>query len=224
MSRVLVVDDDPALLRALAINLRARHFDVDTAADGATALRHAASSPPDLVVLDLGLPDMDGVDVCRVLRRRSDVAIIVVTARGEEADRVLALDEGADDYLGKPFDYEELVARVLALARRSTRALPPVLVNGGLVLDQARRQVSRDGRHLRLSPKEFAVLRELMAARGAVVSAEELLERAWDENTDLFTNAVRIAMSKLRAKLGEPPLIQTVPGAGYLIPVPEDAS
>ncbi|WP_037571054.1 response regulator transcription factor [Phaeacidiphilus oryzae] len=223
--RVLVTDDEAVLAELVAEGLRACAMAVDVALDGDTALERLMVNDYDVLVLDRDLPGTHGDDVCRELvRSGSRTRVLMLTAYTGTGDVVEGLTLGADDYLGKPFDYEELVARVLALARRSTRALPPVLVNGGLVLDQARRQVSRDGRHLRLSPKEFAVLRELMAARGAVVSAEELLERAWDENTDLFTNAVRIAMSKLRAKLGEPPLIQTVPGAGYLIPVPEDAS
>jgi DNA-binding response OmpR family regulator len=165
---------------------------------------------------------MHGDDVCRrVVEQRLLTRVLMLTAAGTVRDRVDGLGLGADDYLAKPFAYDELLARVLALGRRAMPALPPVLERAGIVLDTARRQVSRDGRHLHLSRKEFAVLEALLRAEGAVVSGEDLIEQVWEEHTSYRTNAVRVALSKLRAKLGEPPVVETVPGVGYRI---KDAS
>jgi DNA-binding response OmpR family regulator len=216
--RVLVAEDEAMLAELVAEGLRAYAMAVDVALDGDAALERLTVNDYDVLVLDRDLPGTHGDEVCRELvRRGARTRVLMLTAYAAVGDLVDGLALGADDYLGKPFEYEELVARVQALGRRTPRALPPVLQVAGLVLDPPRRQASRDGRHLRLSPKEFTVLWELMAAQGAVVSAEELLERAWDENADMFTNAVRIAMSKLRAKLGDPSPIETVPGVGYRI-------
>ncbi|SEK92526.1 response regulator transcription factor [Streptacidiphilus jiangxiensis] len=216
--RVLVAEDEAVLAELVAEGLRAHAMAVDVVLDGDDALERLDVNDYDVLVLDRDLPGTHGDEVCRELvRRGARTRVLMLTAYAGVGDLVEGLGLGADDYLGKPFDYEELVARVQALGRRAGRALPPVLRVGGLVLDPPRRQASRDGRHLRLSLKEFAVLRELMAAEGAVVSTEELLERAWDENADMFTNAVRITMSRLRAKLGEPPIIETLTGVGYRI-------
>ncbi len=218
--RVLVAEDEAVLAELVAEGLRARAMAVDVVLDGDAATERLAVNDYDVLVLDRDLPGTHGDEVCRELvARGARTRVLMLTAHAEVGDLVDGLALGADDYLGKPFEYEELVARVQALGRRAPRALPPVLEAAGLVVDPPRQQASRDGRHLRLSPKEFAVLRELMAAQGAVVSAEELLERAWDENTDMFTNAVRIIVSKLRAKLGEPPVIETLIGIGYRIPL-----
>jgi DNA-binding response OmpR family regulator len=164
------------------------------------------------------LPEKGGLEVCRELRARSDVPIIVLTARGEEADRVMGLELGADDYLAKPFDFPELVARMRALARRATPATPPVLAAADVVLDPARRTVRRARGPVELTRKEFGVLEVLLAAAGAVVSSEELLERVWDEHADPFTTTVRVTMMTLRRKLGEPGIIETVVGSGYRVP------
>jgi DNA-binding response OmpR family regulator len=171
------------------------------------------------VVLDRDLPVVHGDEVCRRLAGEElSPRILMLTASAGLDDRVEGLTLGADDYLGKPFAFSELIARVRALARRSGPALPPVIERGPLSVDPARRTASRDGHFLRLTNKELAVLEVLLAADGAVVSAEQLLERAWDEHADPFTNAVRVMMVKLRRKLGNPPVIETVPGAGYRIP------
>jgi DNA-binding response OmpR family regulator len=214
--RVLVAEDEPALADLIAEGLRRHAMAVDVAYDGAAALERAGVNDYDVLVLDRDLPGVHGDDVCRVLADEgARVRILMLTASGAVHERVNGLDIGADDYLTKPFEYAELLARVRALGRRAQPPLPPVLRRSGIVVDAPRRQASRDGRYLALSRKEYAVLEVLMRAQGAVVSAEELLERAWDENTDPFTTVVKVTISKLRAKLGDPPAIVTVPGCGY---------
>lgn len=216
--RVLVVEDEQVLADRLAAGLRRQSLAVDIAYDGDTALELVAINPYDVLVLDRDLPGVSGDDVCRaVVESGVPTRVLMLTAAGSLHDRVYGLDLGADDYLRKPFEYPELLARIRALGRRSQPPLPPTLHRAGISLDSARRQVTRDGRFVPLSRKEFAVLEILMTADGAVVSQEDLLARAWDEHADPFTNAVRVTVSKLRAKLGEPPVITTVPGAGYRI-------
>ncbi|MFI6601911.1 response regulator transcription factor [Nonomuraea sp. NPDC050536] len=216
--RVLIVEDHAELAETVATGLRREGMAVDVSLDGDAALYRACVNRYDVVVLDRDLPGVHGDDVCRALAAAGNPArVLMLTAAGTIEDRVEGLGVGADDYLPKPFAFAELVARVRALARRSQPALPPVLERGGLRLDPARREASRDGLPLALSPKEFAVLELLMAARGAVVSAEHLLERAWDEAADPFTQTVKVTISRLRRKLGDPPLIENVPQAGYRI-------
>ncbi|MEU7698198.1 MULTISPECIES: response regulator transcription factor [unclassified Streptomyces] len=216
--RVLVVEDEAFLAEMIAEGLRRDALAVDVAADGLEALRKLQLGEYDVLVLDRDLPGMHGDDVCRrVVAQRLMTRVLMLTAAGTVRDRVEGLGLGADDYLAKPFAYDELLARVLALGRRARPALPPVLERAGIVLDTARRQASRDGRHLQLSRKEFAVLESLLRAEGAVVSGEDLIEQVWEENTSYRTNAVRVTLSKLRAKLGEPPVVETVPGSGYRI-------
>jgi DNA-binding response OmpR family regulator len=216
--RVLVCEDEPRVASALARGLRRHGAAVDVAADGAQALYRARVNPYDVVVLDRDMPEVHGDDVCRTLNdEQPETKILMLTAaRGTDA-LVAGLALGADDYLGKPFAFDELLARVHALARRAGPARPAVLKAGDIELDPARRSVRRCGRELALSPKEFGVLEALLAADGAVVSHERLLERVWDENIDPFTNIVRMTVMKLRRKLGEPALIHTVSGAGYRI-------
>jgi DNA-binding response OmpR family regulator len=214
--RILVAEDERFLADLVAEGLREQAMAVDVAHDGAAALERLAVNDYDVLVLDRDLPVVHGDDVCEQLSRGgAPVRILMLTASGELTDRVDGLNLGADDYLAKPFAFEELVARIRALARRSGRPLPPVLERAGITLDTSYRQAFRDGRALALSRKEYAVLEVLMRARGAVVSTEELLERAWDEHIDPFTTAVKVTMSKLRSKLGDPPVIVTVPGSGY---------
>jgi DNA-binding response OmpR family regulator len=214
--RVLVVEDERLLAEAVAEGLRRQAMAVDVCYDGDAALDRVGVHSYDVVVLDRDLPGTHGDVVCRaVVEHGGEARVLMLTAAAEVEDRVEGLGVGADDYLTKPFAFTELVARVQALARRARPALPPVLRRAGVVLDVPRHQASRDGRHLPLSPKEFAVLEVLMRAEGTVVSAEDLLEKAWDEHADPFTNAVRVAVMTLRRKLGEPPVIETVAGAGY---------
>ncbi|TYB54313.1 response regulator transcription factor [Nonomuraea sp. PA05] len=216
--RVLVVEDERDLADLVAVGLRRHAMAVDVVYDGAAAVERLAVHDYDVLVLDRDLPELHGDLVCReVVARGSRTRILMMTAAASVPDRVAGLGMGADDYLPKPFDYAELVARVRALGRRSRPQAPPVLSRHGIVLDTHLLQASRDGRHLHLSLKEFAVLEVLMRAEGAVVSSERLLEEAWDEHTDPFTTVVRVVVSRLRAKLGDPPCIQTVPGAGYLL-------
>ena len=216
--RVLVVEDEVVLADAVARGLRREGMAVDVANDGDGALERIAVNRYEVVVLDRDLPVVHGDDVCRqVTAEEAAPRILMLTASGTVDDRVDGLELGADDYLPKPFAFAELVARVRALGRRAAPALPPVLTRQGVTVDPARRVASRDGRFLRLTNKELAVLEVLLAADGRVVSAEELLERAWDEHADPFTNAVRVTVMKLRKKLGRPPLIETVPGAGYQV-------
>jgi len=189
---------------------------VDLAFDGADALAHTTINNYDVVVLDRDLPGIHGDQVCRTLAEQGGRSrVLMLTAAGTIRDRVSGLELGADDYLGKPFDFSELVARVRALARRASPPLPPLYVRGDLSLDPARRIASRADRRLELSPKEFAVLEHLLAADGRAVSSEELLERVWDEAANPFTTTVKTTVARLRAKLGDPPLIETVREGGY---------
>jgi DNA-binding response OmpR family regulator len=214
--RILVAEDERFLADLVAEGLRKRAMAVDVAYDGDGALERLAVNDYDVLVLDRDLPRVHGDDICRELAQRgAAVRILMLTASGAVRERVDGLNLGADDYLAKPFAFDELAARVGALARRNVPPLPPVLEHGGITLDTARREAFRDGRPVPLSRKEYAVLEVLMQARGTVVSTEALLERAWDENTDPFTTVVKVTMSKLRAKLGEPAVIVTVPGSGY---------
>jgi DNA-binding response OmpR family regulator len=214
--RVLVVEDHPRLATALAEGLRREGMAIDLAFDGTEALSRVAITRYDVVVLDRDLPGVHGDQVCRALvEQRSETRVLMLTAASTIRDRVDGLELGADDYLPKPFDFTELVARIRALARRAVAPVPPTLTHGDVSLDPARRSASRQGRRLDLSPKEFAVLECLLAADGRVVSAEELLERVWDEATNPFTSTVKTTMSRLRTKLGEPPVIHTVREGGY---------
>jgi DNA-binding response OmpR family regulator len=215
--RVLVVEDHPRLAETVATVLRREGMAVDIAFDGREALNRAALTNYDVVVLDRDLPGVHGDEVCRAIVAEGNSAVLMLTAAGAVEDRVRGLGLGADDYLPKPFHIAELIARVRAVGRRSRRAVPPTLAYRDLTLDTSLRLVTRSGRPVALSPKEFAVLEVLLGAEGAVVSTEEILERAWDDATDPFTNAVRMTVSRLRAKLGEPPVIQTVTPVGYRI-------
>jgi len=215
--RVLVVEDHPRLAATVAAVLRREGMAVDVAFDGREALDRAALTEYDVVVLDRDLPGVHGDDVCRSLSSTGESAVLMLTAAGSVEERVEGLGIGADDYLPKPFHLTELVARIRALARRSRRALPPRLTFGDLELDSSHREVTRAGEPVALTPKEFAVLEVLLRAEGTVVSTEEILERAWDDATDPFTNAVRMTVSRLRAKLGDPPVVQTVTPVGYRI-------
>ena len=211
--RVLVVEDEVVLAAAIARGLRREGLAVDVSHDGGDALVKLEVNRYDVVVLDRDLP---GDEVCRALvRRPSPARILMLTALGAVDDRIDGLSLGADDYLGKPFAFGELVARIRALARRSRDPLPPVLEGQGIRLDPGRHEATRDGHFLHLTRKEFGVLEALLAADGAVVSSEELLERVWDEHTDPFTNTVRVAVMNLRRKLGRPVPIETVVGVGY---------
>jgi DNA-binding response OmpR family regulator len=215
--RVLVVEDDGELAEAIAAGLRLEGMAVDTALDGDAALDRALVNDYDVIVLDRDLPGVHGDEVCAKLAGTVRARILLLTAAGTIADRVDGLGRGADDYLSKPFAFAELIARIRALARRSHPAVPPVLIAKGVTLDPARRLATRYGRSLDLGPKELAVLELLMAAGGRAVSAEELLERGWDEMADPFSTAVKVTVSRLRRKLGEPPVIETVAQAGYRI-------
>ena len=216
--RVLVVEDHRVLSAAITTGLRREAMAVDTALDGHAALEQLAGTRYDVVVLDRDLPGVHGDEVCRrILAGAPGTRVLMLTAAATVRDRVEGLGLGADDYLAKPFDFAELVARIRALGRRCTPALPPVLDNGDLSVDPGRRVATRAGRRLALSPKEFAVLEYLLGAAGRVVSAEELLERVWDEATDPFTTTVKTTVRRLRAKLGQPPAIHTVREGGYRI-------
>jgi DNA-binding response OmpR family regulator len=214
--RVLVAEDEPLMADTIAEGLRRRSMAVDVCYDGDAALERVTVHRYDVVILDRDLPKVHGDEVCRtIVASGGQARVLMLTAAAGIRDRVDGLDLGADDYLTKPFAFAELVARVGSLGRRSRAALPPVLERAGIRIDLPRRQAFRDGLLLPLTPKEFAVLEVLMRAEGCVVSAEELLEKAWDENADPFTNAVRVAVMTLRRKLGTPPVIETVPKAGY---------
>jgi DNA-binding response OmpR family regulator len=216
--RVLVVEDHAKLAMTLATGLRRAGMAVDVVFDGRDALERIALTAYDVVVLDRDIPGTHGDDVCKALvAEGSPSRVLMLTAAGAVDDRVEGLGLGADDYLPKPCDFTELVARIRALARRPGASLPPTLRYGGLELDPSRRIATRAGRRLSLNPKEFAVLEVLLAAPGVVVSAEEILERVWDETADPFSQAVRTTISRLRAKLGDPPLIETVAKSGYRI-------
>ncbi|MEV4478550.1 response regulator transcription factor [Micromonospora coxensis] len=214
--RVLVVEDERNLADAIARGLRKRGMAVDVAYDGDAGHEAAFVTRYDVVVLDRDLPGMHGDQICAELAASGTLTrVLMLTASDSVADRVQGLGLGADDYLPKPFAFDELVARVQALGRRATPAAPPVLEVADVVIDPARRVVTRAGVPVELTNKEFGVLCELVKARGAVVSSEELLERVWDANTDPFTTIVRVTVMTLRKKLGDPQLIETVVGAGY---------
>ena len=216
--RVLVVEDHPKLATAVGTVLRREGMAVDVVFDGDEALAHLATASYDVVVLDRDLPGVHGDDVCRTLvADGGETRVLMLTASGTVEDRVEGLGLGADDYLAKPFALAELVARIRALYRRSRPALPPVLSHGELRVDTARRVVTRAGRPVALSDKEFGVLEHLLRAQGTIVSSEQLLEGVWDEFANPFTNAVKMTISRLRAKLGDPPIIETVPPVGYRI-------
>jgi DNA-binding response OmpR family regulator len=216
--RVLLVEDHAKLATTIATGLRRVGLAVDVVFDGHDALAHLATTSYDVVVLDRDIPGVHGDDVCRaIVDQGSRSRVLMLTAAGAVEDRVEGLGIGADDYLPKPCDFSELVARVRALLRRPAASLLPRLSHGDLTLDPSHRVATRGARRLALNPKEFAVLELLLAAKGAVVSAEEILERVWDEAADPFSQAVRTTMSRLRAKLGDPPLIETVAKAGYRI-------
>ncbi|NUO98501.1 MAG: response regulator transcription factor [Nonomuraea sp.] len=219
--RVLVVEDFEVLARTIGTGLRREGMAVDVVLDGDDALAHLAGTRYDVVVLDRDLPGTPGDDVCRdIAAGGSGSRVLMLTAAGTVRDRVEGLGLGADDYLPKPFDFAELVARVRALGRRSAPAVPPILQAEDLTLDPSRRVAFRGGRRLELTPKEFALLECLLAAGDRVVSTEELLERVWDEAADPFTTAVKTTVRRLRAKLGEPPVIGTVREGGYRIGLP----
>ncbi|GGZ30196.1 DNA-binding response regulator [Streptomyces inusitatus] len=223
MTRVLVVDDEPQLVRALEINLRARRYEVDAAPDGFTALRIAAEARPDIVLLDLGLPDIDGVEVIRRLRRWSRVPIVVVSARRTSEEKIEALDAGADDYLTKPFGMDELVARVRAAVRRVESAAPAddvhLIATEDFTVDLLAKKVRRRGRDVRLTPTEWHLLEALIRSRGRLVSQKELLHEVWGASFSTQTNYLRVYMAQLRRKLegdpSHPRHFITLPGMGY---------
>ncbi|MGA2009831.1 MAG: response regulator transcription factor [Solirubrobacteraceae bacterium] len=216
--RVLVVEDHRRLATVVADGLRREGIAVDLAFDGAQALAHVAINRYDVVVLDRDLPRVHGDEVCRSLvSGESEARVLMLTAASTIRDRVDGLGLGADDYLPKPFDFAELVARIRALARRVAPALAPTLSYGDVTVDTGRRTAERAGRRLALSPKELAVLEYLLSAGGRAVSAEELLERVWDEAANPFTTTVKTTISRLRSKLGDPPVIETVREGGYRI-------
>lgn len=216
--RVLVVEDHRRLATVLAQGLRREGMAVDVAFDGSDALAHVTVNRYDVVVLDRDLPGVHGDQVCRALAaERNHARVLMLTAASTIRDRVEGLELGADDYLPKPFDFTELVARIRALGRRAVTPLPPTLTRGDVTVDSARRVAFRGERRLLLSPKEFALLECLLAADGRVVSAEELLARVWDEAANPFTTTVKTTIGRLRAKLGDPPVIETVRESGYRI-------
>jgi DNA-binding response OmpR family regulator len=216
--RVLVVEDHEILGRTIGTGLRREGMAVDVVLDGNDALDHLAVTRYDIVVLDRDLPGVHGDEICRrLVAERSESRVLMLTAASTVRERVKGLGLGADDYLPKPFDFSELVARIRALARRSTASQPRMLECGDLNLDPSRRVAFRAGSPLALSPKEFAVLECLLASDGKIVSTEELLERVWDEAANPFTNTVKTTIGRLRAKLGEPPIIQTIREGGYRI-------
>ncbi|WP_314428332.1 response regulator transcription factor [uncultured Microbacterium sp.] len=221
--RVLIVEDEPYLAEAVRDGLRLEAITADIAGDGDTALELLSINSYDLAVLDRDIPGPTGDDIARtIVASGSGIPILMLTAADRLDDKASGFELGADDYLTKPFELRELVLRLRALDRRRRRARPPVLELAGLRLDPFRREVFRDGRYVALTRKQFAVLEVLVDAGGGVVSAEQLLERAWDQNADPFTNAVRITVSSLRKRLGEPWLILTVPGVGYRIEADSD--
>ncbi|HWC85606.1 MAG TPA: response regulator transcription factor [Solirubrobacteraceae bacterium] len=216
--RVLVIEDDRELAEAIAVGLRRAQMAVDVALDGRSGLQRARVNDYDVILLDRDLPGLHGDEVCaEIVAGGARSRVLMLTAAATIDDRVDGLGRGADDYLAKPFAFAELLARVSALARRSHPAFPPVLVHGDLRLDTAERRVWRGEELLALGPKEFGILELLLAVQGRVISAEELLARVWDEAADPFTTTVKVTMSRLRRKLGDPPVIETVPHAGYRI-------
>jgi len=216
--RVLVIEDDEEMARAVASGLRRTQMAVDVAFDGTAGLERALLNDYDVVVLDRDLPGLHGDDVCaELVAAGCRSRVLMLTAAAAMEDLVDGLGIGADDYLPKPFDFPVLVARIGALMRRAQPAIPPLLRRGDLTLDTAQRRAFRGNRRMELAPKEFGVLELLLASQGRIVSAEELLERVWDEAADPFTTAVKITVSRLRAKLGNPPVIETVAKSGYRI-------
>jgi DNA-binding response OmpR family regulator len=216
--RVLVIEDDEELAETVAAGLRDARMAVDVALDGAAGLERALVHDYEVVVLDRDLPVVHGDEVCRrLVAAGARSRVLMLTGAAQDQDLIDGLGLGADDYLPKPFAFAVLVARVTALARRTQPSIPPVLEHSDIVLDTSKRWAQRAGRPLPLRPKEFGVLELLLAAQGRVVSAEELLERVWDEATDPFTGAVKITISRLRTKLGAPPVIETIAKAGYRI-------
>jgi DNA-binding response OmpR family regulator len=219
--RVLVVEDFGILARTIGTGLRREGMAVDVVGDGIAALERLGVVGYDVVVLDRDIPGVHGDEVCRrIVADHSSSRVLMLTAAGSVAERVDGLGLGADDYLPKPFEFAELVARIRALGRRPTTALPPILTSGDLTLDPAHRVATRAGRRLDLSPKEFAVLECLLAAGGRPVSAEALLDQVWDEAADPFTTAVKTTVRRLRTKLGDPPVVHTVREAGYRVGTP----
>ncbi|ARH89190.1 response regulator [Streptomyces sp. MOE7] len=223
MTRVLVVEDEPPLMRALEINLKARGYDVETAPDGAHALRRAAARPPDVVLLDLGLPDMDGNDVIKELRGWSRASILVVSARRTSQEKVTALDAGADDYITKPFDMDELLARLRAAARRVEAGKPAVdtavIETEGFTIDLLAKKARREGRDIRLTPTEWHLVEVLVRNSGRLVSQQQLLQEVWGPSHSTQTNYLRVYMAQLRRKLEADPAhprhFFTAPGMGY---------
>jgi DNA-binding response OmpR family regulator len=216
--RVLVIEDDEELAETVAAGLRDARMAVDVALDGAAGLARALVHDYEVIVLDRDLPAVHGDEVCtRLVAAGGRSRVLMLTGAAETEDLIDGLGLGADDYLAKPFAFAVLVARIAALARRAQPSIPPVLEHGDIVLDAAKRCAHRAGRPLVLRPKEFGVLELLLAAQGRVVSAEELLARVWDEAANPFTGAVKVTISRLRAKLGDPAVIQTVAKAGYRI-------
>ncbi|GAA4242798.1 response regulator transcription factor [Actinomadura meridiana] len=219
--RVLVVEDFEVLARSIGTGLRREGMAVDVVLDGTDALERLAVTRYDVVVLDRDLPGVHGDEICgRLAQDRCATRVLMLTASDTVQDRVEGLGLGADDYLPKPFAFAELVARVRALGRRASPPVPPTLTYGDITLDPARRVASRGGRRLELSPREFALLECLLAVPGLVISAEELLERVWDEAADPFSSAVKHTVHRLRAKLGDPPVIETVREGGYRVGSP----
>ncbi len=216
--RVLVVEDSRSLADVLVEGLRDQGMAVDAALDGLEAAAKIGVNAYDVVVLDRDLPGIHGDTLCQMIADRDERAmVLMLTAAGDPADRVSGLGLGADDYLAKPFHFPELVLRIRALARRQPAARPRTLRGSGIELDPIRRTVTRDGRQLDLSAKEFGVLEALLRAMPAFLSAEEMLEQVWDEYADPFTNTVAVTVGRLRRKLGDPPVIVTTPGVGYRI-------
>lgn len=222
--RVLIVEDEPYLAGAIRDGLRLEAIAADIAGDGDTALELLGINVYDIAIIDRDIPGPSGDDVAKsIVASACGVPILMLTAAARLDDKASGFEIGADDYLTKPFEFRELVLRLRALDRRRARNRPPVREIAGLRVDPFRREVYRDGRYIALTRKQFAVLEVLVAAEGGVVSAEELLERAWDENADPFTNAVRITVSALRKRLGQPWLIDTVLGVGYRINAQRDS-
>jgi two-component system KDP operon response regulator KdpE len=225
-TRALIIEDDPNIVDLIRSNLAVRGFDTVVSTDGARALRLLETEAPDIVLLDLMLPEIDGFELCREIRERSSVAVIVVSARGGERDKVTALNVGADDYLTKPFSIEELLARITATLRRTRPTAPPaptppvIISVGPLAIDLAAQQVTRNGQPVHLTPTEFALLRELVTNRGKLLTHAYLLRRVWGHGYETETEYVRVYVRRLRAKLetdGGPPLILTQPRAGYRV-------
>jgi len=214
--RALIVEDEPYLGEAIQTGLRRETIAADLVADGDTAVEFLSVNDYDVLVLDRDVPGIHGDDVCAwAIANRPECRVLMLTAAASLRDKVSGFELGADDYLAKPFEFQELVMRLRALERRPAASQPPVIEAAGVTLDPFRREVYRDGRLIRLSRKEFAVLDVLIRMRGGVVSAETLLEKAWDANADPFTNTIRVTISNLRKRLGEPWVVETVPGSGY---------